>query len=73
MVRVVALPVALLLRGRPLLDARGVRPNLGHPSCPRHVGASCSVRRKAGDSVKRLKRAYDSDKVFRLNQNIGPD
>jgi hypothetical protein len=25
------------------------------------------------ECLKRLKRAYDSDKVFRLNQNIGPD
>jgi hypothetical protein len=41
----------------------------------RHEPAGSGAPYGAAKSVRlmRLKRAYDSDKVFRLNQNIGPD
>ena len=34
---------------------------------PKSEGGACGIY------ARRFKRAYDSDKVFRLNQNIGPD
>jgi hypothetical protein len=40
---------------------------------PRRRGSGASYGAATYERLKRLKRAYDSDKVFRLNQNIDPD
>jgi hypothetical protein len=39
------------------------------------ASGAASQKRRRSDGIydRRFKRAYDSDKVFRLNQNIGPD